>query len=404
MQVYTNFQLRRLEMKYFKMSTRVMLFFVLLLGAISGCKKSESFSAAAEGDCVTARGLNHGRVIPDQFIVLYKENLSDSRIMARSQADVAQMLKKYQLTESDFIGVVNGKTPGMVVKADPDQVKLLQADPRIAAVEPDRIIALSTCFTVVSPRLITWNIQTVGFGDGRGKTAWVIDSGVDLDHPDLNVDAARSRSFLKDYPTAEDNNGHGTHVAGVIGAKNNNIGMLGIASEATIVALKVLDQDGEGTLSSMQSALGYVEQNAAPGDVVNISLGLEGISDNLDQRVKRMANRGILFSIAAGNESKTASTYSPGRANGLNIFTVSAVDSLNRFASFSNFGNDVIDYAAPGVRILSCFLNGRYAIMSGTSMAAPHVAGLLLLNGNKLTSNQSASNDPDGVPDPIVHK
>jgi subtilisin family serine protease len=180
--------------------------------------------------------------------------------------------------------------------------------------------------------------------------------------------------------------------------------MLGIASEATIVALKVLGEDGEGTLSAMQSALAYVEQNASPGDVVNISLGLEGISDNLDQRVIRMANRGILFSIAAGNESKAAINFSPGRANGLNIFTVSAVDSLNRFANFSNYGNDVVDYAAPGVRIPSCFSNGRYAIMSGTSMAAPHVAGLLLIQGNKLTSHQSASDDPDGSPDPIVHK
>ena len=117
-----------------------------------------------------------------------------------------------------------------------------------------------------------------------------------------------------------------------------------------------------------------------------------------------MANRGILFSIAAGNESKAAVNFSPGRANGLNIFTVSAVDSLNRFASFSNFGNDVVDYAAPGVLIPSCFLNGRYAVMSGTSMAAPHVAGLLLVNGGKLTSSQTARNDPDGVPDPIVHK
>ena len=162
----------------------------------------------------------------------------------------------------------------------------------------------------------------------------------------------------------DDNNGHGTHVAGIIGARNNNIGMLGIASEATIIALKVLDNEGEGTLSAIQAALGYIDQNATPGDVVNISLGLEGISNFLDQRVIRLANKGILFSIAAGNESEAAINYSPARANALNIFTVSAIDSTNRFANFSNFGNDVIDYAAPGVRIPSCFLNGRYAIMS----------------------------------------
>lgn len=323
---------------------------------------------------------------------------------SRVGSDPLQVLKKYQLEERNLVQLIQGSNPGMVVKANTQQLQLLQSDPFVESVEPDRVIALSTCFTVVNTRLITWNTQKVGYGDGRGKTAWVIDTGVDLDHPDLNVDLSRSRSFLTGQSSAEDNNGHGTHVAGIIGARNNNIGMLGVASEASIVALKVLDNEGEGTLSAIQSALAYIEQNAAPGDVVNISLGLEGISNVLDQRVLRLANKGILFSIAAGNESKAASSYSPARANAVNIFTVSAIDSLNRFASFSNYGNDVIDFAAPGVRIPSCFLNGRYAIMSGTSMAAPHVAGLLLINGNKLTSTQTAWNDPDGTPDPIVHK
>jgi subtilisin len=382
----------------------LLLILVLFKIAFTGCKKSDSASAMHGDDCITATGLNHGEIIPEQFIIAYRENQSGALISARSRGDAMQILRKYQLSEGNLVQFIQGRNPGMVVKANTDQLRLLQSDPTIESVEPDRIIALSTCFTVVNPRLITWNTQKVGYGDGRGKTAWIIDSGVDLDHPDLNVDVARSRSFLNNQSSPEDNNGHGTHVAGIIGAKNNNIGMLGIASEATIVALKVLDNEGEGTLSGIQAALGYIEQNASLGDVVNISLGLEGISDYLDQRVIRMANRGILFSIAAGNDSKAAFNYSPARANGLNIFTVSAVDSLNRFASFSNFGNDVIDYAAPGVRIPSCFLNGKYAIMSGTSMAAPHVAGLLLLNGNKLTSSQSAINDPDGSPDPVVHK
>ena len=377
---------------------------VLVVTALVSCKKSDTASAMKDKDCITANGINHGNIVPGQFIVAYKQNQSRAQISARSRGDAMHFLQKYRLAEGDLVQLIQGNNPGMIVKANAEQLWLLQADSSIESVEPDRIVALSTCFTVINPRLITWNVQKTGYGDGRGKTAWVIDTGVDLDHPDLTIDVSRSRSFLDGQTSAEDNNGHGTHVAGIIGAKNNNEGMLGIASEATIVALKVLDNEGEGTLSAIQAALGYVEQNATPGDVVNISLGLEGISDYLDQRVLRMANRGILFSIAAGNESKAAVNYSPARANGINIFTVSAVDSLNRFASFSNFGNDVIDYAAPGVRIPSCFSNGRYAIMSGTSMAAPHVAGLLLLNGNKLTSSQFAINDPDGSPDPIVHK
>lgn len=139
------------------------------------------------------------------------------------------------------------------------------------------------------------------------------------------------------------------------------------------------------------------------GDVVNMSLGQDGISNILDQQVLNTANRGIFISIAAGNDRKPAVQFSPARVSGRNIYTVSAVDSAGKFASFSNYGNDVVDYAAPGVRILSTFLNGRYAIMSGTSMAAPHVAGLLLLNGNNISTSGNAISDPDGVPDHIAH-
>ncbi|MBA4056291.1 MAG: peptidase S8, partial [Marivirga sp.] len=91
------------------------------------------------------------------------------------------------------------------------------------------------------------------------------------------------------------------------------------------------------------------------------------------------------------------------RVSGKNIYTVSAIDSLGRFARFSNYGSDVVDYAAPGVRIISAYKNGTYAIMSGTSMAAPHVAGLLLISNGKLNTSGFAVNDPDNQPDPLAH-
>src|SRR5262249_32479454 len=153
----------------------------------------------------------------------------------------------------------------------------------------------------------------------------------------------------------------------------------GVASGATLVSLRVLDKDGEGNLGAIIQAIAYINTNAKAGDVVNMSVGGESGSAILDQQVMNAAARGIFFAIAAGNESKQANSESPARVNGTNIYTVSAVDSLDNFASFSNYGNDVVDYAAPGVRILSAWTNNRYAYASGTSMAAPHVAGLLLL-------------------------
>jgi subtilisin len=283
-------------------------------------------------------------------------------------------------------------------------VEETKKDTSIKTLEPDRIVALSVCFTVVAPTLITWNVSKVGYGDGRGKTAWIIDTGIDFDHPDLNVDQTRSKSFLPDITSPDDENGHGTHVAGIIGAKNNNIGVLGIAADATLVSLRVLDKDGNGTLSSIIQALSYVSANAKAGDVVNMSVGEDEVSDALDQQVQSIAAKGIFVAIAAGNDSKPADQFSPGRANGDNIYTVSAIDSLDHFASFSNYGNDVVDFAAPGVRIQSTYKDGLYAKMSGTSMATPHLAGLLLLKGRNISYSGTALNDPDGTPDKIVHK
>jgi subtilisin family serine protease len=134
-----------------------------------------------------------------------------------------------------------------------------------------------------------------------------------------------------------------------------------------------------------------------------MSVGGESGSDILDQQVKNTAARGIYFAIAAGNDNKLANLSSPARVNASNVYTISAVDSLDNFASFSNYGNDVVDFAAPGVRILSTWMDNKYAYASGTSMAAPHAAGLLLLRGRDITSSGVAKNDPDGTPDPIAH-
>jgi subtilisin len=382
----------------------------LFLAAVllfSNCRKegASSTQSPEEENCVTGNAASSGDIIEGQYIVVYDPAIGSRSTSARSVAEMGtNILERNDINAAAIETSFTGGTGGFVAKLTSDEADALSHDPSVYAVEPDRIVALGSCFTIVEPRLITWNINKVGYGDGTGKTAWVMDTGIDFDHPDLNVDVTRSKSFVAGVTSADDENGHGTHVAGIIGAKNNTIGVLGVASGANLVSLRVLDKEGKGKLSYIIQALSYINANAKAGDVVNMSLGEDVISEILDQQVQSTANRGILIAIAAGNDSKPAIDFSPGRANGANIFTVSAVDSLNNFASFSNYGNDVVDYAAPGVRILSTYMDGKYARMSGTSMAAPHVAGLLLLNGGKMHSSGTALNDPDGNADRIALK
>ncbi len=388
---------------FFKVSLAAVLLFM-------ACRKKDNTGNNADpvtspDQCVQAAGYRNGDTTGN-YIVTYNMQQLDVRLLSKArQSEVsAGLLQRNRIDPAVVSASFGGEPGGFVALLTGAEAQRLQSDPSVALVEPDRIISLSTCFTVAAPRLITWNVSRTGYGDGTGKTAWIIDTGIDFGHPDLNVDAGRSRSFISGVASAADENGHGTHVAGIIGAKNNDFGVLGVASGASLVSLRVLDKDGKGLLSSIIQALAWINSHAAAGDVVNMSVGNEdGISPTLDQQVINTAAHGIFIAIAAGNDARPANLYSPGRANGPNVYTVSAIDSLDRFASFSNYGNDVVDYAAPGVRILSTYMGSRYAYMSGTSMAAPHVAGLLLLRGKNIGSSGTAKNDPDGEPDPIAH-
>lgn len=383
------------------------LFLIASIFFLFSCKKNSDSTGSNPGDdddCVMRVSTGSGEIGATQYIVAFSPVIN-SRTTSRISLDQISknVLQRNTIDVSALKQSYAGEPGGFIAKMSAAEADILRHDEAIEAVEPDRIIRLGNCFSVVEPRLITWNVNRVGYGNGIGKTAWIIDSGIDFDHPDLTVDQTRSKSFVEGQTSADDQNGHGTHVAGIIGAKNNTIGVLGVASGASLVALKVLDKEGEGNLSYIIQALAYINTMASAGDVINMSVGGESGSDILDQQVRNTAVRGIYFSIAAGNESKLANLGSPARTNGQNIYTITAVDSLDSFASFSNYGNDVVDYAAPGVRIISTWTDNRYAYASGTSMAAPHVAGLLLLRGRNITSSGVAKNDPDGTPDPIAH-
>ncbi|TXC78702.1 S8 family peptidase [Luteibaculum oceani] len=247
-------------------------------------------------------------------------------------------------------------------------------------------------------QIVPWGItRSGGFGDGSGKTAWILDTGIDLDHDDLNVSSSKSSYFTTS--SANDNNGHGTHVAGIVGAIDNTFGVVGMAQNATLVSVKVLDDNGNGSVSDVIAGIDYVAANGRVGDVANLSLAGPA-SSSLDNAVIAAAQKGIFFTIAAGNYSEDVSNYSPARANGANVFTISAINKNDVFAYFSNYGA-ACDYTSPGYEITSTWSNNSYTTISGTSMSAPHAAGILLLNG-KINSTQNCIGDPDGNNDPIA--
>ena len=192
----------------------------------------------------------------------------------------------------------------------------------------------------------------------------------------------------------------GTHVAGTIAAIDNNIGVVGVAAGATVIPVKVLGARGSGSWSGIIAGIEHVAEYGSAGDVANMSLG-GGIVAAVDDAVKAAAAYGIKFVLAAGNSGANAINYSPARANGDNIYTISAMWEGDIWVSFSNYGSPV-DYCAPGVYINSTWKNGGYNRISGTSMAAPHAAGVLLLGDP--SSDGTVSGDPDGSPDPIISR
>ena len=229
---------------------------------------------------------------------------------------------------------------------------------------------------------------------GINTYAFVIDSGVLATTNDLNLNQAWSKTWVVGESPFADGVGHGTHVAGTIGALANGRGVVGVAPGASIVSLKVFSNNGQTTQSNVISAVEYaaaiITENNLDLSKVVINLSLGGpFSPALSTAVLNAANLGIRFTVAAGNNGADADATTPSNTGTHpNVFTVSAVDNNYVMPSWSNWDQvtaadpvDSVDVAAPGVNILSYYKFGLLANLSGTSMAAPHVAGALLIGG-----------------------
>lgn len=358
-----------------------------------------TFAAPAQAQAQPAAGT---KIAGSYICVLNAREVT--RADVRSEANRMANSVGGQVTRT-YTRALRGFAANMSAQAA-DQMRRL--NPSIAYCEQDQVVSIvqrgkpGGGGSTQPPQETPWGIARVkGGAAGTFKTAWVIDTGIDLNHPDLNVDVARSANFVARDSSPEDLNGHGSHVAGTIAAIDNAIGVIGVAPGATVVAVRVLDRRGSGTTSGVIAGIDYVAANGAAGDVANMSLG-GGVSTALDQAVVNAAAGGIRFALAAGNESDDANNHSPARANGANVFTVSAFANGDNWASFSNFGNPPVDFAEPGVSIKSTWKDGGYNTISGTSMATPHLAGILLQRGTSAPlSGGTVNGDPDSNPDVI---
>ncbi len=396
-----------------KFTFRLLVVAAFTLAMFQSCSDSE-LPTVSEDLAVVHEGDLNGKAISGRYIVVYNDTeIGASNLKSLSSYKEQQqyvrtktntMLAEHSIANTAVDNIYASAIYGFSATLTNEQMKSLSSDSRVKYIEQDKIISLgkpSGGGTTPPAQTIPWGITRVNGGvDGTGKTVWVIDTGVDYTHPDLNVDVNRSKTFVIRTKTADDDNGHGSHVAGTIAAINNTIGVVGVAAGATVIAVKVLDARGSGTTTSVISGIDYVGANGKAGEVANMSLG-GGVSQALDDAVTNAAkNSGVIFCLAAGNETDNANNHSPARVNGTNIYTISAMASGDLWASYSNYGNPPVDFCAPGSSILSTWKDGGYNTISGTSMATPHAAGVFLLGAARTSGN--VIGDPDGNADPII--
>jgi subtilisin family serine protease len=281
---------------------------------------------------------------------------------------------------------------GFAARLTTRQLADLRSDVNVAYIEADGVMN-------VVAQTLPWGIDRIDAdvaltraGDGTGAvtnvSAYIIDTGIGA-HSDLNIVAHVNFAGGKNA----DCNGHGTHVAGTVAARDNSSDVVGVAPGAPLTGVKVLGCSGSGSTSGVVKGIDWVTANARKPAVANMSLG-GGASTALDNAVIASANSGVFYALAAGNSGADACTSSPARAGaGTNngILTVAAINSNDQEASWSNYGR-CVDLWAPGVSILSTRRGGGTTTMSGTSMASPHGAG-----GGALYLSGHASASPVGV-------
>lgn len=324
--------------------------------------------------------------VAGQYVILWK---TEEQQIGDDSAQVAAAGVQSGGLSIDVIDTGSVMLAGYM--SDPEEMlESYRNDPAVEAIEPNYVYkTLKTPNDPLVNNQWAWEVADVYTAwdttEGSSQTiVAVIDTGVDLDHPDLDANIIAGYDFVGSDALADDPNGHGTHVAGTIAAETDNgIGGAGFCPNCKIMPLRALNQYGSGSLSDIAAAIIYATDNGA--DVINLSLSSTASSVILRRAVDYAWENGVFVTCAAGNSGVSSRNYPAAYGN---CVAVAATTSNDQRASFSNYGTWV-ELTAPGQSIYSTYPNGQYANFSGTSMAAPHVAGLAgLLSSQGLTHNQ----------------
>jgi subtilisin family serine protease len=305
------------------------------------------------------------------FIVIFEPEVSrttSNKIILNSDG---QLIRGYSKVFNGTL--VSGPTTKMLA---------LAKNPKVLSVEENLEVSI---FAVQDPA--PWGLDRIDqeslplnstFDDrnfqGANTISYIVDTGIDSTNTDFEGRVRSGYDAIQGVGSYSDCNGHGTHVAGIVGSKT-----FGVAKQTALVPVRVLNCDGEGSYSSVIAGLNWIAATHRPGDAAVVNMSLGGVtSSTLDEAVSNLFSKGITVVVAAGNDNDNACSYSPARApEAITVGATGSMTSLDERASYSNFGS-CLDIFAPGTSIPSTWLGAQtYNTISGTSMAAPHVAGLI---------------------------
>jgi subtilisin family serine protease len=347
------------------MRLRIAIGLLAVTGMLTACVES-----SGPGSAPTALGGTTPRVIPGQYIVVYKDNVADATAVTKQLFTARGITPLY--TYGDVLR-------GAAVRLTDEQVTILRDDPNVALVEPDQEYTVQVTQNMDAAG-DPWGIDRIDEVDlplsrtytytatGAGVRVYIIDTGIQTSHSQFGGRA--SAVYDAFGGNGQDCHGHGTHVAGTVGGST-----YGVAKGALLRAVRVLNCSGSGSTSGIIAGLNWVRTNHIKPAAANMSLG-GGFSSSLNTAVNNLSAAGVFVAVAAGNSNANACNSSPASATG--VFSTASSTRTDAKSSFSNSGSCVDGYA-PGSAIKSAWLNGGTNTISGTSMASPHVAGVAAL-------------------------